>query len=156
MVSESRLPYEPMKTINMGPASTRRRAIALGLMLTLGVAAQEALAGPVRDGPVHHESNIEASSHQSTLRLGHGNAGSLASVTLPTAAAESQPDVAPPARKTNHGHSGGEDHCAHVHDVALLPAVKPMLSTIVVDAPMTTCERHDDPSRTSLPDPPRA
>jgi len=145
-----------MNATKIGCGRTRRRVITLGLMFALGVSALEALAGPVRDGSAHHESNVEASSHRLAARLGHGHAGSLASATLPTAGAKSQPDVAPPPTNTNHEHPGGEDHCAHVHGVALIPTVKPMLSTIVVDEPMTTGPRHDDPSRTSLPDPPRA
>jgi len=145
-----------MNATKIDRGRTRRRAITLGLMLALGASALEALAGPVRDGSAHQESNVEASSHRLAARLNHGHAGSLASVTLPTAGAKSQPDVAPPATNTNHEHPGSEDHCAHVHDVALIPTVKPMPSWIVVDAPMTTFERHDNPPSASLPYPPRA
>lgn len=143
-----------MNAMKMGRRRTRRRVIALGLMLALGVSALEALAGPVRDGSLHHESNIEASSHR--FAAGHEHFGSAKSVTRPTTGAESQLHVAPPARKPTQQHRGGDDHCAHVHAVALIPTASQMFSAIVIDAPMTTHQRHDDPSRTSLPDPPRA
>ncbi|GMR12177.1 MAG: hypothetical protein BMS9Abin29_0365 [Gemmatimonadota bacterium] len=145
-----------MNPTNIGRGRTRRRAVALGLMLALGMSALEALAGPVRDGSVHHESNVEASSHRSAARLAHDHADAQESASLAEAASACRPEIAPPADNTDHQHPGGEDHCAHVHGVALIPTVALMFSAIVIDAPMAIFERHDDPSGTSLPYPPRA
>jgi hypothetical protein len=116
-----------MNSKNTALRRAGRKVLSLGLMLTLALSALEALAGPVRDGPVHHESSVEASSHH--LASESGNQG--------------------------HEHRSVEDHGVHVHGVALIPTVALTFSVSVIDAPMFTDEHHDDLITSAIPHPPR-
>lgn len=123
--------------------------LAVGLMLALTTSAVEAAAGPVRDGSMHHESNVEAASHRSDVGLNHGHMQSLEPASARALGPESQDGV------PDHGHANGGDHCAHVHGVALLPSEALEFSTLVSDVPVTWSQHHQGPVATSLRRPPR-
>ncbi len=146
--------FRPMNLANQASGRARRRAIALTLTLALGMSATEAVAGPVRDGAVHHESSVEASSHQFAVGIRHHHDGSPESMTgAPVDASHS--DLTPSPAEAQHEHPGGDDHCAHVHGVALVPTLSLSFSVTFFDALLNPSEHHDDPLGTVIHHPPR-
>jgi len=80
-----------------------RRAFALAILLGYSASTAEAVVGVLRDGVVHHESEVAAVSHQETHLGDHGHED-------PGAGAEHGPD---------HRHGTSSDHCTHVHGLGL-------------------------------------
>jgi hypothetical protein len=149
-----------MNATKMGSDRTRRRAIALGLMLALGASAVDAVAGPVRDGSVHYASarqdaDLGAVSFADHLGPTHDHDGPLEPTATQQACTVSQPGSAAPSGETEREHADGDDHCGHVHGVALIPAVSLTVSAIAGDAPTTFCAHHDDPFAASFRRPPK-
>jgi hypothetical protein len=114
------------------PGMRRRRVIALGLMLALAGSAVEALAGPVRDGSMHHETIVEASSHRFVLGVQHDHdAPAVADAPAPDDA--SSASSVPSSADDEHEHSGDADHCSHVHGFALVGTTEAMSAVVVSD-----------------------
>ena len=80
-----------------------RRSIALALLLGYSASTAEATVGVLRDGVVHHESEVAAVIHQETHQGDHGHED-------PGAGAE---------HGSGHRHGTSSDHCTHVHGLGL-------------------------------------
>ena len=80
-----------------------RHAIALALLLGYSASTAEATVGVLRDGAVHHESEVAAVIHQEAHQGDHGHED-------PGAGAEHGSD---------HRHGTSSDHCTHVHGIGL-------------------------------------
>ena len=86
-----------------------RRAIALALLLGYSASTAEATVGVLRDGTVHHESEVAAVIHQETHQGDHGHED-------PGTGAE---------HGSEHRHGTSGDHCTHVHGIGLPSACAP-------------------------------
>jgi ABC-type nickel/cobalt efflux system permease component RcnA len=83
---------------------TLRRILALLLLLAAGLAQGESVWGELRDGEVHHESDVAAFAHAATADGEHGHE-----------------DARVPEHRHggDHQHGTHADHCTHQHGVAL-------------------------------------
>ena len=138
-----------MYVMTMGTVKTRRRVIAFSMLLAFATSALEAVAGPVRDGAVHHETIVEASSHLTVQGAGHNHLGSV-----PNSEAQT-PNPDAPSDGLDDEHPGG-DHCTHVHGVPLVPHMTVVFASVVVATSDSPVAHHEDPTYTHIPHPPRA
>jgi len=135
--------------MTMGTVKSIRRVIALSMLLAFATSALEAVAGPVRDGAMHHETILAAASHQAVVGSSHNHQGTLSE----TSAQTPNPDA--PSDGPDHEHPGG-DHCTHVHGAALVPHMTVAFASVVVATSDSHAAHHEDPTYTHIPHPPRA
>ena len=138
-----------MHATTRGTARSIHRVIAFGMLRAFFTSAVEAVAGPVRDRTMHHETNAEAESHRTAQGSGHDHLRSVPKTApLPPSpdAHRDQPDRV---------HPGG-DHCTHVHGVSLVPHLTCSFYSTVVALPDTPADHREDPAYTRFPHPPRA
>jgi hypothetical protein len=141
--------FATMKTM-LGTAKSIRRVMALGLLLSVGTSTAEAVASPVGDGSMHHESNLEAASHRSVVGLEHEHLNEGIASDAVGAVVNDGGD------HTDHEHPDGGDHCTHVHGAALVPQLADAIPSVAVALLGTVPVLQEDPIYTHVLHPPRA
>ena len=83
-----------------------RSLVAFALLLGYGVTSLEVAVGEVRDGEIHHESNLQAIDHTQSSQGEHGH----------------EDGGRTPEHGPDHQHGTSGDHCTHTHSVSLVSA----------------------------------
>ena len=119
-----------------------RRLLSLLVLFSVALSSAESVLGELRDGEVHHESNIEALMHAASNGGGHhGHEG---------------------GGKHSHSHDGehqhgtGADHCTHQHGAPLTTAFGFSLATAFTSMRVAEPPLHLSHSASGLFHPPRA
>jgi len=123
--------------------SSGKRLIAASMLLSVAVSSLEAVEGEARDGEVHHETAVEASTHATAANADHAH--------------ESAPDEGPDENGSEHEHGTATDHCTHAHGMALpVPGARSVLTSDHRSPPSHLINTPTDWSATPRLQPPRA
>lgn len=120
-----------------------RSTVALLLLISFTVSSLEAVAGVVRDGAVHHETNAAALSHAVDAAGEHGH--------------ESVEEGSQQEHGPEHRHGTSSDHCTHTHTSGLTASAI-HVAWVVSESPVVALPPATPTDRTVRPllQPPRA